>query len=369
MRPSRPSSRLSATSRRAALPGPVGLWAPPLDDISGGNLYDRMLVRHLGRRGYQVALRAYGPDDEAAPEDAAGAAALIQDELLHDVFTAANRRLRRRPRRPRIIALVHHLGCDEPERTGPERARLRSREAAYLATVDAVVAPSSASARAAVALAGGDLPFVVAPPGRGRLGGGPMPPDRPGPEEIRARARKPLRAAFVGNLIPRKRVLELLAAVAVVPEWRLVIAGRDDADPAYAAAVRARAEAADLRDRVVVEGALDSERLAALLRRSHLLAVPSTHEGFGMVYLEGFAFGLPALAASSGGASELVTDGLTGFLIHGRDPTAPIAARLRTLAADRSLVTRMGLAARKRYRAHPRWGDSLDPVRRLIPRA
>ena len=173
----------------------------------------------------------------------------------------------------------------------------------------------------------------------------------------------------MGNLIPRKRVLELLAAVAVVPEWRLVIAGRDDADPSYAAAVRAGAGAADLRDRVIVEGVLDSERLAALLRRSHLLAVPSTHEGFGMVYLEGFAFGLPALAASSGGAPELVTDGVTGFLIHGRDPTAPIAARLRHLAADRLVLTRMGLAARERYHAHPPWADSLDPVRGLIPGA
>ena len=325
-----------------------------------------MLARHLQRRGHRVVTRAFGPDDEATPEDAEGAGALIQDELLHRVFTSANRQLRERPHRPRLIALVHHLGCEEPERTEAERTRLRSREAAYLATVDAVVAPSGASARSAVALAGRDLPCVVAPPGRGRLGGGPMPSDRPGPEDIRNRTRQPLRAAFVGNLIPRKRVLELLAAVAVVPEWRLVIAGRDDADPSYAAAVRAGA--ADLRDRVIVEGVLDSERLAALLRRSHLLAVPSTHEGFGMVYLEGFAFGLPALAASSGGAPELVTDGVTGFLIPVGDPTSRIASRLRTLADDRGRLARMGRAARARYDAHPSWSESLDTVHRLLSR-
>ena len=312
--------------------------------------------------------RAFGPDDEATPEDAAGAAAVIQDELLHRVFASANRRLRDRERRPRVIALVHHLACDEPERSEGERWRLQEQEGAYLATVDAVVAPSGASARAAVALAGRDLPFVVAPPGRGRLGGGPMPSDRPDPEDIRDRARQPLRAAFVGNLIPRKRVLELLDAVSVVPEWRLVIAGRDDADPAYAARVRARARADDLGSRVEFEGQLDPVRLAALLRRSHLLAVPSTHEGFGMVYLEGFAFGLPALAASSGGAPGPLTDGGTRFLIPVGDPTSRIASRLRTLADDRGRLARMGRAARARYDAHPSWSESLDTVHRLLSR-
>lgn len=345
---------------------PVALWAPPLDRISGGNLYDRMLVRHLERRGHAVVVRAFDPEGTATAEDAGDAAAVIQDELLHRTFLSANRRLRQRPDRPRIIALVHHLASDEPERREAERASLRKQEAAYLATVDAVVAPSRASARAAVALAGRDLPIVVAPPGRGRLGGGPMPARRPGPEEIASRAREPLRAAFVGNLIPRKRVLELLEALPAAPEWRLVIAGREDADPACAARIRARASAPDLQGRVVVRGALDSGRLAALLRASQALAVPSTHEGFGMVYLEGFAFGLPALAAAAGGTPELVTEGVTGFLIRGRNPVERIASRLRALAADRSRLVAMGLAARERYQGHPTWAESLDRVRALV---
>lgn len=346
---------------------PVAVWGPPLDGITGGNLYDRMLVRHLRRRGHAVEVREFGPGDEPTPEDAAGAAAVIQDELLHRVFTAANRKLRERSPRPRIIALVHHLGCEEPDRTSAERSRLRKREAEYLATVDAVLAPSRASALAAIELAGRALPFVIAPPGRDRLGGGPMPAGRPEPEEVAARANESLQAVFVGNLIPRKRVLDLLDAVATVPAWRLAIAGREDAEPAYAARVRARAKSPDLRDRVELAGTLDSAALAGLLRSSQVLAVPSTHEGFGMVYLEGFAFGLPALAAADGGAPELVTDGVTGFLISARDPASRIAACLRALAGDRKRLARMALAARSRYLAHPSWSESLEGVRQLLP--
>lgn len=362
---------MAALTRNYPAPSGVAFWGPPLDPVTGGNLYDRALLAYLRSRGHTVTVRSFGPGESPTPADAAGAAAVLQDELLHDCFRAANERLGARPGAPGIIAVVHHLKSDEPEHGVLDRRRIRKREAAYLRTVDAVLSPSRATADAALRIARSGIPAAVAPPGRDLLGGEPLPADLPTAEEIRQRARRPLQAAFVGNLIPRKRLLELLEAVAAVPDWRLAVAGRADPDPDYAARCQERAAAPDLAGRVRFRGPLGAKDLAALLRSSQLLAVPSTHEGFGIVYLEGFAFGLPALAAGRGGAPELVAEGDTGFLMppDSREALHLLARRLAALGADRRRLGAMGVAASRRHRAHPTWSQSLEAVSSLLPAA
>ena len=336
----------------------IEIWGPPLGPLTGGNLYDRMLADALRARGHDVAIREFGEEEPNAPEDGQPPDVILQDELLHREFLRRN--LGRTGRRPRIAALVHHPQSSEPERGEPERRRLRGEERAYLGTVDGILSPSRASVEAARRLVGRRLPAVVVPPGRDRLAGTVL-PSLPGPDEIRARARGPLRAAFVGNLIPRKRLPELLEGLAAAPEWTLTVAGREDPDPAGAAEARRRAAAPDLAQRIRFRGALGPTELADLLRESTLLAVPSTHEGFGIVYLEGFAFGLPALAAASGGAAEIVSDGETGWLIRETESgkaSARIAEYLGVLAADRDRLATMGLRAAERHRSHPTWRES-----------
>jgi phosphatidylinositol alpha-1,6-mannosyltransferase len=71
-------------------------------------------------------------------------------------------------------------------------------------------------------------------------------------------------------------------------------------------------------------------------------------EGFGMVFLEAAACGVPQVAGDSGGAAEAVEDGVTGFVVeHPRDPGA-VADALARLLDDPELRARMGHAARKR---------------------
>ena len=349
------------------MPLRVALWGPRLARVSGGNLYDRMLVEYLRARGHQVAVRAFAGDREDEPDPPDPPEVVLQDELLHREFLARNLALKRP--RPRIIAIVHHLMCDEPERNAEERGRLRREERAYLRTVEAVVAPSRASAESALRLAGTSLSVTVAPPGRDRLAGEALPVPPPSPGEIRARAGGPLRAAFVGSLIPRKRLLELLQALAAVPGWTLSIAGREDLDPGYADRARERAASPDLAGRVRLCGPLGPDGLAALLRESCLLAVPSTLEGFGIVYLEGFAFGLPALAAASGGAPEIVSEGETGWLIPpGPSETTALllAEHLESLSANRARLAAMGVRAAAVHRAHPTWAESFNAVEGLL---
>jgi phosphatidylinositol alpha-1,6-mannosyltransferase len=71
-------------------------------------------------------------------------------------------------------------------------------------------------------------------------------------------------------------------------------------------------------------------------------------EGFGIVFLEAAAAGVPQVAGASGGSDEAVVDGETGLVV--RDPRDPaeVAAALRSLFDDTDRARRMGEAARRR---------------------
>ncbi len=112
-------------------------------------------------------------------------------------------------------------------------------------------------------------------------------------------------------------------------------------------------------------GAVDDTRLQQAYASHHVLAMPSSHEGFGIAYLEGMGYGLPALASDSGGAAELVLPGKTGFLIStGRSDE--LAARIGWLHDHRSELARMGESARKATLAHPTWDDSAAAIRTFL---
>ena len=75
----------------------------------------------------------------------------------------------------------------------------------------------------------------------------------------------------------------------------------------------------DLSSIVHFHGSLDNAPLIELLKQSHVLVVPSSYEGFGIVYLEGMGFGLPAIGTTAGAAGEIITHGENGYLIQPDD--------------------------------------------------
>ncbi len=308
---------------------------------SGGNLYDRRLAAALEDRGHRVRLVETGPDSRTPEADV-----LIQDELLHPVLQESSRIPR--------IALVHHLGCDEPERDAGERTALEASERAFLRGVQGILAPSRWSRDRALALAEhSNIPAAVAPPGRDALAGGPLPENLPNEAEVerRAKAPGPLRVVFLGRLSRRKRIRELVEAVRLAPGCALTICGEGEPEAEWP--VRA------LRH-------LGSNGLTAILRSHQLLAVPSTHEGFGLIYLEAFAFGLPVIAAASGGAPDLVTHGETGWLVDPAEGPDHIAGFLRQAASDRDALARMGQAALRAHRRWPTWAETGRRAERLL---
>lgn len=335
-----------------------------LNTVSGGYLYDRKLVDSLRAQGDQVQVislpwRNYASHltDNLRFRLPLNLDLIIEDELNHPSLLAANRR----PHPCPIVSLVHHLRCSEL-RPQWQNAFYRLVEKEYLQGVDGFIFNSTTTQGVVQNLIGSDKPNIVAYPPTDRFW------DRTiSEEEIRERAKSlPLQILFLGNVIYRKGLHTLLRAVRSQKlKVRVDVVGGLTADPAYADEMQQFVKVNGLSSVVTFHGALDNEPLIAMYRRSHLMIVPSSYEGFGIVYLEGMGFGLPAVGTTAGAAGEVITHGVDGYLIEPDDDQA-LAEILAALAADRELLTRLSLNALLRYQSQPRWEETAGNIREFL---
>jgi glycosyltransferase involved in cell wall biosynthesis len=152
--------------------------------------------------------------------------------------------------------------------------------------------------------------------------------------------------AEIARLCDVKGQRELIAALADVPDARLVLVGGDlEAGGAFQAELERAADRLGVRDRVVFAGYRADA--AELLSDVDVFALPSWTEGLPITVLEAMARSRPVVATPVGGTPEVVADGETGLLVPPQDPTA-LAAALRRLLADPELRRRMGEAGRRR---------------------
>lgn len=156
----------------------------------------------------------------------------------------------------------------------------------------------------------------------------------------------------LSRLVPRKGMDVLVDAAARlasrVPDLQVAIAG-DGRDRARLER-RVAATGAPVRflgrvpgeDLALVHGMADAYAMLCRNRWGGL-----EQEGFGIVFLEAAAAGVPQVAGDSGGASEAVAHGETGFVVDPGDVDAVVDA-LEALLCDEGLRARMGAAARTR---------------------
>ncbi|HID53212.1 MAG TPA: glycosyltransferase, partial [Anaerolineae bacterium] len=135
-------------------------------------------------------------------------------------------------------------------------------------------------------------------------------------------------------------------------------------NPACTRRIRRQISQLGLANRVILHGVLQDDALKEKMLSSHLLVVPSQYEGFGIVYLEGMGFGLPAIGGQDGGAREIIRDGVNGWLVAGGD-TAVLSQHIRHLHQNRACLTEMSLAARQHFLTQPTWQESMAKIRRF----
>ncbi len=156
----------------------------------------------------------------------------------------------------------------------------------------------------------------------------------------------------VARLLTRKghdRVLEALITIRKeIPDLRYLIVGTGKEE----ARLKALTSQYGLNEVVTFTGAIPHDEVPAYFAAADVFVHPNRElengdvEGFGMVFLEANACGLPVIGGNSGGTPDAIQDGVTGYLV---DPnsTKEIADRVVELMRNKSLRHSMGGAGRE----------------------
>jgi glycosyltransferase involved in cell wall biosynthesis len=289
---------------------------------TGGNLYNRHMLAALRRAGVRVTTVVLRDRGDAARLGELRARLVLVDTIAAPL--AAGHLGRLRARGSEVVALAHmRLGA----------LRL-ARQA------DRVIAVSRSLADG---LAGGGIyrrRIVVVPPGREAIAG---------PSTKRGRA-----VLCVGNWTPAKGIHTLVLAAARLPGVSLDLVG-DAPDARYAARVRRAIAASGVAPRVRVHGALGRAALGRRYAAAGVFALPSTREGYPIVFAEALAHGLPVIGCDIPAVRE-VTDGAAILVPPGR--VKPLAAALARLVTDERSRELFARRSRIRARRLPTWAES-----------
>ncbi len=328
----------------AAVPPGAGVVfvIPPGRPPSGGDLYNRFLLRALKAEGQpfdsttlgRLATSAYPPGTE-----------FWVDSLYLREWPAAD------PFGPgdRLFFVIHSLPSEDPGIAAEAAAELRRVEDRLFGRASGFLVTGSRTVDALRVRGFASVPVLYVSPAPGVLPKGP--PNAP--------------AAFTGlivsSLIRGKGVPDFLDALGrrarVTDAFAVRIAGRTDIEPETASACLKAVDAHPLlRERVTHLGFIPYEEMGAEYEKSSVLISPSASETFGMAFHEARAFGLPILAIRAPYSEPFIEPGRTGLLFESAGELAQGTleivrqpGRLRALAAS---------AAASRTAAAYTWTDA-----------
>ncbi|MBI4317744.1 MAG: glycosyltransferase family 4 protein [Chloroflexi bacterium] len=158
----------------------------------------------------------------------------------------------------------------------------------------------------------------------------------------------------LGRIHQGKRQEDLVRAFAIarrrVLGLRCLLVGWEDdryngSYSNYTAELRHICEQENLGDSLIIGTA--RPEAAELMAAADIVAMPSLDEGFCLVVAEAMATGKPVIGADSGGITELISDGVTGFLVPPKSPEV-LSEKIVLLAESADLRAKMGQSARRR---------------------
>ena len=355
-------------------PRELHLIAPgPLDQRTGGYLYDARIVEGLIALGWRViahALEGRFPEGDAVAEASLArtlegipqGARVVLDGLAMSPLPEP---LRAHRDRLRLTALIHLPLADETGLEEAERARLARLERESLAQCAGAVVTSAFTARRLGAYGVTASRVRVVLPGTD-----------PAPAAVGPGPGEPPRLLCVGSVSPGKGqdvLVRALARIRALP-WSCLCAGSLTNTPEFADSVMELARTLGVEDRIDFLGELGSPELDTHYHSASLFVLATHFESYGMALAEALARGLPVLSTRGGAVPDTVPSE-AGVLVPPGDERALAAALQEVLSGPEGAARRAGLAeASLRYgRSLPTWDDAAlafeRAVRELTPSA
>jgi D-inositol-3-phosphate glycosyltransferase len=267
-----------------------------------------------------------------------------------------------------LVSTFHTLARVKAETGDPEPERRVRAEADVIGCSDAILASCRAEAEQLVRLYGADPTRIeLVPPGVDHAFFSPG--DRTGARAALAHLHLgdgPL-LLFVGRIQPLKGLDVAVRALAHLgrPDATLVVVGGASGigGAAEVERIHALAEQLGVSGQLRMAAPQPHHLLSTYYRAADVCVVPSRSESFGLVALEAAACGTPVVAAAVGGLRTLVDDGVSGFLVEGRDPLA-FADRVARLLDEPLLADTLGRQAAARARDYT-WSTAAARLRRV----
>lgn len=331
-----------------------------LQTLTGGYAYDRALTSALEASGVKVnhitLSDKFPMADESALADAASQLAAIPDHALVLIdglaYGVMDTIAAEEHRRLKIIALCHHPLAMESGLDAGSAARFWQSEQQALKLASAVVVTSTATATLLTERF--DIAtdkITVALPGTSK-------------QAFALCQGNPPCLLTVATLTRRKAHDVLIAALSQLKllPWHARFVGGDEFDPVWASGLKKQVVDLGLEDRIHFTGSIDDLRAEYLAADAFVL--PSRFEGYGMVFAEALAFGLPVIAARAGAVPDVVPDN-AGILVP-PDNSDALATALRELLTRPAHFQALRLGAQAAAAKLPDWHDTTARVRQVM---
>jgi glycosyltransferase involved in cell wall biosynthesis len=339
----------------------IFVYPGDLNSPTGGYAYDRRIIAGLKSLGWDIQLIGLGegypfPNHAQVEEAKAqlqkltpGVPMVIDGLALGALSEVAACVTEYHP----LIALIHHPLAFEFGLSKEQAALLKQSETEALRHASGVIANSPATAsdlhrhygvpmdRIDVVLPGTDCVLYTEPK-----------------RKSSADTLNKVRLLSVGSIIPRKGFPDLIEALAPLINlpWTLSIAGDTTRNASAFEQLISDIRRFGFEDRVHVLGAVSDTELISLYTQADAFVLASLFEGYGMVYAEAMAYGLPIIATRGGAIPDTVPSE-AGLLVRPGDVPA-LTLALKTVIEDPVYRARLSRCALRAAAQQPTWDQA-----------